>query len=480
MLGFKFSSEFQGIPTREEWVGYTTGTLVHHRGPELMAIDLALHHYHQTMASPSFGYGGLKAAVTKIKIVTLQLCSLINACEAWLTAKKQSWEIGFSSRAPLVRRLAAQALDKVNVLRPEDKGFNAETPATYLNIVAADIRWRMILPLIHDWQAGKQLANLNIMESNPSGVNPEHYIGEGIVKEFNKQEEFAFLFDFIRKAQHNVERIMYLHEDHRWPHQILICDGLAYRVDRKGDRTEIRATGGGNLLISQTTRRIYFINKDVMATDLEDYDVKRLQPKTGPRRIYFEKPHTPRIIARPDPDGFSTKHTEFRHSTFLAGEPCLFAGAMTIDEAEPGRIVQMDNLSGHYQPTPKQLIDAIELMNETGTLDLTKIKISVGMHCPGLVDFVWNGKPLMNGDVIMTADIPCGGEAGLWAFQTAVKAQQKSYYEMGVDLELKFTPTQLLEARALGVIGLEAVDPNYSRREPDPGPSKIRTDVNFF
>ena len=83
-----------------------------------------------------------------MKIVTLQLCSVIKACDEWLSIKTQSGEIGSSSRAPLVRRLAAHALDEVKVLLPEDKGFNAENPSVYLNLVASDIRWRILLTIV--------------------------------------------------------------------------------------------------------------------------------------------------------------------------------------------------------------------------------------------------------------------------------------------------------------------------------------------
>ena len=137
MLGFSFSNEFPGIPTRDEWVQLTTGVFVQHRGTDLIAIDTALGHYHQTLASQAVvkvnekgaHYANFRAVITKMRIVTLQLCSLIDACGTWLANKTESGEIGSSSRAPLVRRLAAHAFDKVKVLLPEGKGFDAEDPS---------------------------------------------------------------------------------------------------------------------------------------------------------------------------------------------------------------------------------------------------------------------------------------------------------------------------------------------------------------
>ncbi len=492
MLGFSFSNEFPGIPTRDEWVQLTTGVFVQHRGTDLIAIDTALGHYHQTLASQAVvkvnekgaHYANFRAVITKMRIVTLQLCSLIDACGTWLANKTESGEIGSSSRAPLVRRLAAHAFDKVKVLLPEGKGFDAEDPSVYLNLVAADIRWRMILPLIHNFtkdnlvffnkeRPGKQLHILNIMESNPGGVNPEHFVGEGVAVEFSKQTEFNNLFDFVRQAETNCHRVLYLQEDQRWEHQFLIVDGLVHRVDRKGDPTKVKRTGTGeasNLLISAKTHRMYLLDHDIMTPALREYDRQRLG------------------LEELTEDGFEHLKlaTQYRHSTFLAGEPCFFAGAMKIDPEEGGRIIEIDNCSGHYQPKPQAIIEAIKLMNASGHMQLDRISITVGMNHFSNGTMIFDGVPN-----VCTADIAVRDPE---EFNRAIcKAQIRQYEIQLNELGNPFTIAQRDHAAALGVVGIEdaivigsPTPPKTSKISPTAGrvetsrPFKIRTNVNFF
>jgi hypothetical protein len=422
MFGFSFIEEFKGIPTRDEWVQYTTSERVHHRGTTLLAIDTSLDHYHQSMASPSYGYGGLKAALEKIKIVTMQLVSILQVCEAWISAKSKAWELGQSSRAPLVRRLIKNTLEALEVLDPHRAAYDPTNPTVYFRHVASDYRWRMLLPLIHKSEVydahspGKQLAPLNILEAN-SAVNPEHFLGSKIRQEFVINTEFNFVFDFIRQAKHNADRVMYLQEDHRWPHQIVFYQGLAYRVDQYGNRTETKATGDGQILISGKTRIIYFLNDEIrhqQAADLkrqtrqaaetaqrfnegmarrrkfdgreidrQEFEDTEYAETSLRRRVYSEADFTEnrselapaRLIARPDIDsGIATQH-----STFLAGEPCFFAGGAVFSEAEAGTLVSLDNCSGHYQPTTQAMLDTLQFLKVSdASLDFKKITLASG------------------------------------------------------------------------------------------------------
>jgi hypothetical protein len=488
MFGFSFTEEFQGIPTRDEWVRYTSSSRVHHRGPELVAIDVALDHYHQSMASPSYGYGGLKAAITKMKIVTMQLSSILQVCQAWISAKSKAWELGLSSRAPLVRRLITNALEALEVLDPQKKGYDRKDPTVYFRHVASDYRWRMLLPLIHNFSKdtpGKQLAPLTILEANPA-VNPEHFYGSTVAHQFRDQAQataeesevttaFNFVFDFIRQAKMDAARVLYLPQDHRWPHQIVFYNGLAWRVDQRGrpiSLVETPASGHGELLISGTTKIMYYLEETVMQSQKTESDRQRLNPAA----FKAKAGGPPRLIPRAD----EHKPAQHQHSSFLAGEPCFFAGGAIFDEGEPGRLIAIDNCSGHYQPKPKEIAKALKFMKEEDAgfgpgLDLEKIEIKVGLNVNGPQG--WDFGPAALG-------INAAQAMDDHVFQYAIKKAQTEIYEKtianygGNVNEVEWTTTTLQEAKTLGIVPLDFLnDPEQPITRPQ---FKIRTDINFY
>ena len=458
MLGFRSSREFMGIPTESEWLSHTTGLTVRHRGAELLAIDRAIGHYHQTKASQALEHGGWKAILTKMKVITLQLTSIVKACEDWLTSKTASGEIARSSRAPVILRLLQNSLDEVLVLLPEGKGFDPANPAPYLYQVASDIRWKMILPLIHNTSSHRQLHMDNAMESNPGGVNPDHFLGDHIATQFKAQNEFNFLFDFIRskKVASDTAKILYLARDARWQHRICIEGGHVYRVKENGiPNTEKRVTGNGQLLISAENKHIYFLNREVMDAELEKRNAD--------------------VAA----DGH---HYEIRHSTFLAGEPCFFAGGLSISSVTPGKIEMIDNCSGHYRPSIKEFIAAINLLNETGTLNLDDIFLAVGMYAPSP-----EGKWLFNGRPICSAKIAVDDFS---EFEKIINQKQKVLFEQGLEEGMALSGELLNNAMTLGVsnltletyldsMGMSEMQKNESLKEKR-SKVQIRTDINFF
>ena len=419
--------EFEGLPSREDWVRMTSEG-VHERGQELVTIDAALGDYHQSKAYSTYNYGGLGAVVAKMKILTIQLAAILQACEVWLTAEVrasgQTWELGQSGRTPLVRRLFMNTVEALEVLDPHKKAYDSNNPTVYFRHVASDYRWQMLLPLIHNFDAdnpGKQLASLNILEADPA-VNPEHFYGSKVAEAFAKQEDFKFVFDFIRQAKFNESRVIYLPKDNRWPHEIVFYQGLAYRVDQYGKRTDVRATGEGvQLLISGKSMKIYALNAAVRDEQVEDLKQQILnQAQTQQEfdddmesrlrlrgQIYSDRgfsrdsdgiPETfksrrgirDRIYSTTDLDEIGTDPTPVRlkprldipvaintqHSTFLAGEPVFFAGGCTFDPAEPGRLIELDNGSGHYQTKDKSIADTLKFFQASGfKLDLKKIEI---------------------------------------------------------------------------------------------------------
>jgi hypothetical protein len=458
MLGFKSSREFLGVPTVSDWMSHTTGLTVLHRGPELSAIDQALVHYHQTKASPALAHGGWKAVLTKMKITTLQLVSILKACEDWLASKTESGEIARSSRAPVIRRLHHNCLDEILVLLPDRGGFDPSNISLYLYQVASDIRWKMILPLIHNTTDHRHLHIDNALEANPGGINPDHFLGSDISHQFKGQNEFNFLFDMIRseKVKSETVKILYLDRDARWQHRICIEGGLVYRVNENGDPdTEKPVTGHGQFVISGgETKRMYYLNREAMGAELE-----RANAGVAVNEHRFE----------------------IRHSTFLAGEACSFAGGLTFSEI-PGKIASIDNCSGHYQPSVKEFIAAINLMNLTKTLDLKDIYLEAGVY-----GFTLDGEWSYNARAICTADI---ATQDLPEFKRLIDEKQKIIFDQALDEGVQFSGGGLIDrAAALGFTNLtpstsfdvtgNAVTPKTPRLDQS-STLKIRTKIDFF
>jgi hypothetical protein len=68
----------------------------------------------------------------------------------------------------------------------------------------------------------------------------------------------------------------------------------------------------------------------------------------------------------------------FRHSTFFAGEPVGFAGNMTVKD---GRLLKIDNQSGHYRPSAYDAIVFFDFLSQQSVnLRKTYIRISLFRH----------------------------------------------------------------------------------------------------
>lgn len=68
---------------------------------------------------------------------------------------------------------------------------------------------------------------------------------------------------------------------------------------------------------------------------------------------------------------FEGQKGKFHHSSFLAGQPVACAGEMIIFQ---GKIFLINNQSGHYQPPPLALDQALDSLKKHG-IDLEKIKV---------------------------------------------------------------------------------------------------------
>jgi hypothetical protein len=164
---------------------------------------------------------------------------------------------------------------------------------------------------------------------------------------------YKFLFDYVRQADVLCAEIIYLNEDERWHQQFRVEDGKAYRLlSPDGSRKELlpsRSTG--NLIIS-TDQHLYFLNKG------------HFQGKIDERAA-------------------AGHQAEFRHSSFMAGEPVLFAGGLAISSSEPGVITDVDSGSGHYRPSFLDFHKGLKVLQANG-VDMTRV---TAMHMvPTLFD----------------------------------------------------------------------------------------------
>lgn len=84
------------------------------------------------------------------------------------------------------------------------------------------------------------------------------------------------------------------------------------------------------------------------------------------------RPHTIWVMDERGDLFFTDKNqmNKFHHSSFVNGGPVYSAGEAYIEE---GRIVLLNNYSGHYSPDPKRLNTALKRLEELGYHDTSKI-----------------------------------------------------------------------------------------------------------
>jgi hypothetical protein len=65
-------------------------------------------------------------------------------------------------------------------------------------------------------------------------------------------------------------------------------------------------------------------------------------------------------------------HQRFNHSSLNAGKDVICAGVMKV---ENGRLTYIDNMSGHYKPTKRNLLNALELLRGLN-VDLQRVQVA--------------------------------------------------------------------------------------------------------
>jgi hypothetical protein len=357
-------AKFTGIPSVEAWQSLTTVTTLFYthsrKNPRMLAIDAALAAFHKSDSVPfDPASEGDAAIATRKTILALLLMDVARACALWLTSKETT---SSSNRRPAVTNLQVEAMVAVSALGVSFDDVDPKVLAASLASKAARMRWasaRAGLATVRGGGKGKMLHDEYWGEVNIGGANPGHLQGGILSQDFQESSE-RFVFDLVRRSG-GTTKVKYVAEADRWRYQIVFHEGRLYR--RAGADSEAR----GDAIDTHGTGWIFVMDK-----------VGRCYTSFGE-----------------SPDGMS-----FHHSTILSGEAVAFAGGIEVRE---GRLINIDNGSGHYRPELAHLIRALFLLRTRHGVDLREVQL---VYFAGFVD----GMPVIKGHASALAFLLSGGE----------------------------------------------------------------------
>ena len=358
-------AKFSGIPTVTDWQSLTTVTTLFYthsrKNPRMLAIDAALEAFHKSDSVPFDSASESDAAnATRKTILALLLMDVARACALWLTSKETT---SSSNRRPWVTNLQFEALVAVGALGVSFEDVDPKVLAASLASKAARLRWasaRSGLTAVRGFGKGKMLHDEYWGEVNIGGANPKHIQGGALSHGFEGSSE-RFVFDYVRRSGGG-PNVKYVSEADRWRYQIVFHEGRLYRrasadSDARGDAVDTNHQGW-----------IFVMDK-----------VGRCYTSFGE-----------------SPDGLS-----FHHSTILSGQAVAFAGGIEVHE---GRLVNLDNGSGHYRPGLAQLIRVLYLLRTRHGVDLREVQL---VYFAGFLD----GMPLIKAYPSALTFLLNGGEA---------------------------------------------------------------------
>jgi hypothetical protein len=83
-----------------------------------------------------------------------------------------------------------------------------------------------------------------------------------------------------------------------------------------------------------------------------------------------------RIYISTKTDAEDVKKFNFNHASFLSGNPVASAGKMVVSR---GKIVEIEDQSGHYRPSVMQMKIALQVLSENGVdIDSILVKMRTG------------------------------------------------------------------------------------------------------
>lgn len=273
--------------------------------PEILAIDSALKHYHQVVAT--FG-GGCARSADHLRQEFEALVQLLEAVEVYLATEGHG-----------TRRIAA-----VN---------NLKRMTTF---TLADIRWQK-LQYVYGGQPGtKPMVESVTSEPFHQGARVGHGPGSNQDPDawLRGETDEKFLFQHLRKVREEnngvADNVRYVENSDRWKYLLVFPDTkLACQRTFKTKGQIIRevripvTTAGGDL------------GTCIYALDANG-------------NLYMELPGG---------DGGQA----LNHCSFLEGRPVVCAGTIGITGGVVGYI---DNASGHYRPNRQNLLRCLEVLRE--------------------------------------------------------------------------------------------------------------------
>ena len=171
--------------------------------------------------------------------------------------------------------------------------------------------------------------------------------------------------DGIRTDQRTIDNpdtdLAQLTRDEREAHRILFRGGKGYKQLYAGGAV----TGEELFDTVQDPRWINDNNAFTMANEMAGGRGLSGYAITYDRKLYCAR-HAGR-----------TDRELFFHSAYTSSAPVLCAGAIGFDN---GNVFYINNLSGHYKPTAKHLVFALEVLRMYG-VNLSRVKVEVQSDC---------------------------------------------------------------------------------------------------
>ncbi|MEE2789927.1 MAG: hypothetical protein VX589_21475 [Myxococcota bacterium] len=346
------AQQFVGIPTSAEFIQLTTieGVFRRHRRKNirLLACDRALAEFEAHGAIPYAGPGVEPAEVTEgyHYITKILLLKVAIRAQIWIESKAGLK----STRRPTVVCLLQQCI--VHLARAPLYAFGQ--PASTGDVTAARLkgflarariaRMKTQLAAVGVGGPGKALDSDYWLETNFHGLNPDHHMGQG--------ERLAFRAGQSNFVMHQV----------RGPGGGHAGSEIAY-IDAAGrDRYKLHFINGGvhrQIDHAHPPELVENINGKILIMDLAG--------------------HFYSTFGDAAPGGKA-----WHHSSMLAGQPVGFAGGIVVQD---GVITELDNMSGHYKPSPKYMVAALTQLSTLG-VDLDDVRITLAFPVPNDPDMM--------------------------------------------------------------------------------------------
>ena len=326
---------FVGIPTVEEWgvVTHRSTLGISHRRNNvlLLAIDGTVATFEAFENIPFDLTIETQAAIHNYNQITaLYLFDIMSASLRWLESKQGR----SSARRPAVdclvneccRILGGPPFTNYGIVVP----IGPQRTATKIRELAARLRWARLNRALNHVQIatrGKALHEYYWLETDIGGSNPSHGQGADTRAAFLAGNQKHMLMH--RSAGGGVGPSVYQVDAMTRPrYQVHFQNGRPYRRTPNGT-LELVSAVAGKMFVADLNGQFYC------------------------------------TFGEACPNG-----QVWHHSSFLSGQAVGFAGGITIAD---GYITEIDTMSGHYKPKPKQILWALQQLQGRYGVELTEV-----------------------------------------------------------------------------------------------------------